>query len=102
MLFADKRYKLLVVLQGMDAAGKDGTIRGVFGQVSPLGTQARSWRVPTEEERAHDFLWRIHLRVPGSGELTIFNRSHYEDVLVPVVEGTLTRRADGRALSADQ
>jgi PPK2 family polyphosphate:nucleotide phosphotransferase len=91
MLFADGRYKLLVVLQGMDASGKDGTIRNVFGQVSPLGVHTRSWRAPTEEERAHDFLWRIHQRVPAAGELTIFNRSHYEDVLVPVVEGTLNR-----------
>jgi len=91
MLFADRRYKLLVVLQGTDTAGKDGTIRGVFGRVSPLGVHTRSWRAPTEEERAHDFLWRIHLRVPAAGELTIFNRSHYEDVLVPVVEGALTR-----------
>ena len=102
MLFADRRYKLLVVLQGMDASGKDGTIRGVFAQVSPLGVHTRSWRAPSEEERAHDFLWRIHHRVPAAGELTIFNRSHYEDVLVPVVEGTLTSRADGPALSADQ
>jgi PPK2 family polyphosphate:nucleotide phosphotransferase len=92
MLFADGRYKLLVVLQGTDASGKDGTIRHVFGQVSPLGVHTRSWRAPTEEERAHDFLWRIHQRVPAAGELTIFNRSHYEDVLVPVVEGTLTRK----------
>ncbi|NPC54583.1 PPK2 family polyphosphate kinase [Caenimonas soli] len=91
MLFADKRYKLLVILQGMDASGKDGTIRGVLGQVSPLGVHAYSWRAPTDEERAHDFLWRIHHRVPAAGELTIFNRSHYEDVLVPVVEGTLKR-----------
>ena len=86
MLFADRRYKLLVVLQGMDASGKDGTIRHVFGRVSPLGVRTRSWRAPTEEERAHDFLWRIHHRVPGAGELMIFNRSHYEDVLVPVAE----------------
>lgn len=95
MLFADGRYKLLVVLQGTDASGKDGTIRAVFGQVSPLGVHARSWRAPTEEERAHDFLWRIHQRVPAAGELTIFNRSHYEDVLVPVVDGALTRKQTG-------
>jgi PPK2 family polyphosphate:nucleotide phosphotransferase len=92
MLFADRRYKLLVVLQGTDASGKDGAIRNVFGQVSPLGVHVRSWRAPTEEERAHDFLWRIHQRVPAAGELTIFNRSHYEDVLVPVVDGALTRK----------
>jgi PPK2 family polyphosphate:nucleotide phosphotransferase len=86
MLFADRRFKVLVVLQGMDGSGKDGTIRGVFGRVSPLGVHTRSWRAPTEEERAHDFLWRIHHRVPAAGELMIFNRSHYEDVLVPMAE----------------
>jgi PPK2 family polyphosphate:nucleotide phosphotransferase len=86
MLFADRRYKLLVVLQGMDGSGKDGTIRHVFGRVSPLGVHTRSWQAPTPHERAHDFLWRIHQAVPAAGELMIFNRSHYEDVLVPVAE----------------
>src|SRR5205814_492881 len=90
MLFADRRFKMLVVLQGMDAAGKDGTIRGVFGRVSPLGVRTVGWKAPTAEERDHDFLWRIHQRMPGAGELMIFNRSHYEDVLVPVVLGTLS------------
>jgi PPK2 family polyphosphate:nucleotide phosphotransferase len=85
-LYADRRYKVLVVLQGMDGSGKDGTIRHVFGQVTPLGVHARGWTAPTEEERAHDFLWRIHQAVPGAGELGIFNRSHYEDVLVPMAE----------------
>lgn len=86
MLYADRRYKLLVVLQGMDASGKDGTIRTVFGRVSPLGTHVRGWKAPTAQERDHDFLWRIHQAVPGAGELVIFNRSHYEDVLVPLAE----------------
>jgi PPK2 family polyphosphate:nucleotide phosphotransferase len=90
VLFADRRFKVLVVLQGMDASGKDGTIRGVFGRVSPLGVHTMSWKAPTAEERDHDFLWRIHQRVPRAGELMIFNRSHYEDVLVPVVLGTLS------------
>ena len=90
LLFADRRFKVLVVLQGMDAAGKDGTIRGVFGRVSPLGVRTQSWKAPTADERAHDFLWRIHQHVPGAGELMIFNRSHYEDVLVPVVLGALS------------
>lgn len=90
MLYADRRFKLLVVLQGMDTAGKDGTIRGVFARVSPLGTDTIGWKTPTGEEAAHDFLWRIHQRVPGAGVLTIFNRSHYEDVLVPVVLGSLS------------
>ncbi|WP_280188799.1 PPK2 family polyphosphate kinase [Delftia sp. PS-11] len=90
LLYADRRYKLLVVLQGTDTAGKDGTVRGVFGRMSALGVNAVGWRAPTEAERAHDYLWRIHQRVPGAGEITVFNRSHYEDVLVPVVNGWIT------------
>ena len=90
LFWADRRYKLLVVLQGTDASGKDGTLRHVFGRMSPLGVHAVSWRAPTEDERAHDFLWRIHQRVPAAGETVLFNRSHYEDVLVPVVKGQLT------------
>ena len=89
MFYADRRFKLLVVLQGTDTSGKDGTVRGVFGRVSPLGVRTSAWKAPTEEERDHDFLWRIHQRVPGAGELMVFNRSHYEDVLVPVVNGWL-------------
>jgi PPK2 family polyphosphate:nucleotide phosphotransferase len=87
LFWADKRYRLLVVLQGTDTAGKDGTIRGVFGQMSPLGVHTIGWKAPTEPERAHDYLWRIHTQVPGNGEVMIFNRSHYEDVLVPAVSG---------------
>ena len=90
LFYADRRYKLLVVLQGTDAAGKDGTIRGVFGRMSALGVKAVGWRAPTETERAHDYLWRIHQQVPGAGEIAVFNRSHYEDVLVPVVQGWIT------------
>ena len=90
LLYADRRYKLLVVLQGLDTAGKDGTVRGVFGRMSALGVHAVGWKAPTEAERAHDYLWRIHQQVPGAGELTVFNRSHYEDVLVPVVNGWIT------------
>jgi PPK2 family polyphosphate:nucleotide phosphotransferase len=87
LFWADKRFRLLVVLQGTDTAGKDGTIRGVFGQMSALGVHTVSWKAPTEPERAHDYLWRIHRQVPAAGEIVIFNRSHYEDVLVPVVKG---------------
>lgn len=90
MLYADRRFKLLVVLQGTDAAGKDGTVRGVFGRMSALGVRAVGWKAPTELERAHDYLWRIHQQMPGAGELMVFNRSHYEDVLVPVVNGWIT------------
>ena len=90
LFYADHRYKLLVVLQGTDTSGKDGTIRGVFGQMSALGVHTVGWKVPSEEERAHDYLWRIHQRVPALGEVMIFNRSHYEDVLVPAVNGWIT------------
>lgn len=90
LFYADKRYKLLVILQGTDTSGKDGTIRGVFGRISPLGVHTFGWKAPNEEERAHDYLWRIHQRVPGAGEIVIFNRSHYEDVLVPSVNGWIT------------
>jgi PPK2 family polyphosphate:nucleotide phosphotransferase len=92
LFYADRRYKLLVVLQGTDTAGKDGTIRGVFGQTSALGVHTVAWKAPSEEERAHDFLWRIHKQVPRAGEFVIFNRSHYEDVLVPVVKGWISSR----------
>lgn len=84
-LLADKRFKLLVVLQGTDTAGKDGTLRDVFSRTSPLGVHTVGWKAPSTMERAHDYLWRIHQRVPKSGEIVIFNRSHYEDVLVPTV-----------------
>ena len=90
LLYADKRYKLLVILQGTDTSGKDGTVRGVFGRMSPLGVHTIGWKAPSEEERAHDYLWRIHRQVPGAGEVMIFNRSHYEDVLVPPVQGWIT------------
>ena len=82
MLWAERRHKVLVVLQGMDTSGKDGTISHVFDGVNPLGVRVASFKAPTPEELDHDFLWRIHPEVPGSGEMVIFNRSHYEDVLV--------------------
>ena len=81
-LYAEGRQKLLIVLQAMDAGGKDGTIRRVFQGVNPQGVQVTSFKVPTAAELAHDFLWRVHQRVPGSGMIGVFNRSHYEDVLV--------------------
>ncbi|HVT59150.1 MAG TPA: polyphosphate kinase 2 family protein [Thermoanaerobaculia bacterium] len=80
-LWAEHRRKVLVVLQGMDTSGKDGTISHVLEAVNPLGVRVAAWKAPTEEERDHDFLWRVHPKVPGRGELVIFNRSHYEDVL---------------------
>jgi PPK2 family polyphosphate:nucleotide phosphotransferase len=91
MLYASKTRGLLLILQGMDAAGKDGCIRTVFAHVSPLGVRAEAFGVPQALEQRHDFLWRIHAKTPALGEMVIFNRSHYEDVLVPVVKGQLQR-----------
>lgn len=82
LLFAESRHSILVVIQGMDASGKDGLIRDVFGSMNPQGVQVSSFKVPTEEELSHDFLWRIHRHVPARGMIQVFNRSHYEDVLV--------------------
>ena len=90
VFFGDQRFKLLIVLQGMDTSGKDGTVRGVFADTSPLGMRVVSWKGPTSIELAHDYLWRIHSQVPRNGEIVIFNRSHYEDVLVPVVNGSIS------------
>jgi PPK2 family polyphosphate:nucleotide phosphotransferase len=82
LLYADGSQSLLVVLQALDAAGKDGVIRHVFSGMNPEGTFVYGFKVPSKEEAAHDFLWRAHRRTPGKGEVVIFNRSHYEDVLV--------------------
>ena len=82
LLYADGNQSLLVVLQALDAAGKDGTIRHVFSGMNPQGTFVFGFKQPSKEEAAHDFLWRAHLRTPGKGEVVLFNRSHYEDVLV--------------------
>ncbi|HEX5386041.1 MAG TPA: PPK2 family polyphosphate kinase [Gemmatimonadales bacterium] len=81
-LFAEGKRALLIVLQGLDTSGKDGTIRHVFGPLNPMGVQITSFKVPTPIEAAHDFLWRVHLAIPAKGMIGIFNRSHYEDVLV--------------------
>ena len=88
-LYAARDRKLLLILQGMDTSGKDGTVRALFSQINPMGLHATGFVAPTEKEKAHDFLWRVHARVPAKGEIGIFNRSHYEDVLVPRILGTL-------------
>ncbi len=82
LLYAEHKQKVLVVVQGMDTAGKDGTIRHVFGDVNPQGTKVFNFKQPTQRELDHDYLWRVHQKTPGSGEIVIFNRSHYEDVLI--------------------
>jgi PPK2 family polyphosphate:nucleotide phosphotransferase len=93
-LYAAREQKLLLILQGMDTSGKDGTVRALFSQINPMGLHATGFVAPTDKEKAHDFLWRVHARVPAKGEIGIFNRSHYEDVLVPRILGTL----DGKDL----
>lgn len=86
-LWAEHKHKVLVVLQGMDTSGKDGTIRHVFEGVNPLGVDVAAFKAPSQEELDHDFLWRVHPKVPGRGQIMIFNRSHYEDVLAARVRG---------------
>jgi PPK2 family polyphosphate:nucleotide phosphotransferase len=82
LLYAENKHSVLVVLQAMDAGGKDGTIKHVFGAVNPQGVRVARFNVPAAIESAHDFLWRVHPHAPGTGEIAIFNRSHYEDVLI--------------------
>ena len=82
LLYAEHIHKILIVLQGMDTSGKDGTVRHVMSGVSPAGVRVVSFKKPTPEELDHDFLWRVHAKTPGNGEIAVFNRSHYEDVLV--------------------
>jgi len=91
LLYADGRYAVLVVLQGMDTSGKDGTIRHVMSGLSPLGVEVRAFKAPNDEERTHDFLWRVHKAVPPLRYIGIFNRSHYEDVLVVRVHELVPR-----------
>jgi PPK2 family polyphosphate:nucleotide phosphotransferase len=91
LLYAEGRHRLLVVLQAMDTAGKDSTIRHVFQGVDPLGVKVASFKAPTQYELARDYLWRVHHHVPGNGEIAIFNRSHYEDVLVTRVNGWIDK-----------
>ncbi len=82
LLYAEHKQKVLIVLQGMDTSGKDGAVKDVMSGVNPQNVRGVSFKKPTEAELAHDYLWRVHANVPGAGEITIFNRSHYEDVLV--------------------
>ena len=81
MLYAQNKHRVLVVMQAMDTGGKDGCIKHVFSRIDPQGIHVRSFKKPTEEELAHDFLWRVHSKVPTRGQLVIFNRSHYEDIV---------------------
>jgi len=82
LLYAENKHSLLVVIQGMDASGKDGVIRNVFGKLNPQGVTVKSFKAPTAEELSHDFLWRVHSHAPAKGVIQLFNRSHYEDILI--------------------
>ncbi len=87
VLYAEQKHKILIVLQAMDTGGKDGVIRKVFSGINPQGVRIASFKAPTPPELAHDYLWRVHQQVPAKGELVVFNRSHYEDVLITRVHG---------------
>ncbi|MBI2284899.1 MAG: deoxynucleoside kinase [Bacteroidetes bacterium] len=87
LLFAQSKHAVLIVIQGMDASGKDGLIRDVLGKLNPQGVWVRPFKAPTPEELSHDFLWRVHQHAPPRGVIQVFNRSHYEDVLVTRVHG---------------
>jgi PPK2 family polyphosphate:nucleotide phosphotransferase len=92
LLYAEGTRRVLVVLQATDTGGKDGVVRGVFGPLNPQGVWVTSFKAPTEIELAHDYLWRAHSRVPADGELVIFNRSHYEDVLIARVQSLVPEK----------
>ena len=96
ILFAEHKQKILIILQAIDAGGKDGTIRSVFSGINPQGVQISSFKIPTDLENDHDYLWRIHQQVPGKGELVVFNRSHYEDVLVVRVHNFVSEQIWGK------
>ena len=102
LLFAEHKHKVLIVLQAMDTGGKDGTIRHVFEGVNPQGVRVASFKVPTEEELDHDYLWRVHKVTPRKGEMVIFNRSHYEDVLVVRVHDLVPPEVWRKALRSNQ
>lgn len=99
-LHAQEKFALLIVLQGMDASGKDGAVRNVFSRVNPAGCRVQSFKVPTEIERKHDFLWRVHMVCPEWGMIKVFNRSHYEDILVPAVENYATPKQIDQRIEA--
>ena len=101
-LYASHNHKVLIVLQAMDTAGKDSTIRLVFEGVNPQGVRVISFKTPSQEESDHDFLWRIHQQVPKNGEIVIFNRSHYEAVLVVRVHELVEPGNLAKSIPADQ
>ena len=99
-LYAEGKQSILIVLQGMDASGKDGLIRDVFRLINPQGVRVQSFKKPTEEEMDHEFLWRIHPHVPRKGMIQIFNRSHYEDILIQRVHGWIDDERAAKRMKA--
>ena len=100
LLYAESKHSILIVIQGMDASGKDGLIRNVFGKMNPQGVTVHSFKQPTAEELAHDFLWRIHLHTPAKGYIQIFNRSHYEDIIVTRVHKMIDDETAAKRMKA--
>ena len=100
LLYAESRHSILIVIQGMDAAGKDGLTRDVFTSMNPQGVNVASFKEPTKEELSHDFLWRIHQHTPARGTIQIFNRSHYEDILITRVHGTIDDKTARQRMDA--
>jgi len=96
VLYAEHKHKVLIVLQATDTGGKDGVIRRVFSGVNPMGVHIASFKAPTQQEKDHDYLWRVHKCTPAKGDMVVFNRSHYEDVLVTRVEGWIDDRTARR------
>jgi PPK2 family polyphosphate:nucleotide phosphotransferase len=92
MLYAERQRKVLLVLQGMDTGGKDGTVKAMFSNINPMGIRTAAFKQPSGIELAHDYLWRVHQQVPGRGEIAIFNRSHYEDVLITRVQAMIDEK----------
>jgi len=100
LLYAENHHSVLIVIQGMDASGKDGVIRNVLGNMNPQGVMVKSYKAPTAEELSHDFLWRIHSHAPAKGMIQVFNRSHYEDVLVTRVHKLIDDKLAKKRMNA--
>ena len=102
LLYSEGKHAVLIVLQAMDAAGKDSTIRRCFGSINPQGCRTTPFKAPTEEELRHDFFWRVHRETPARGMIRVFNRSHYEDVLIARVKGLGTQEGLAEAVHPHQ
>lgn len=100
LLYAESKHSLLIIIQGMDASGKDGVTRNVFGSLNPQGVTVKSFKAPTPDELSHDFLWRIHKKTPPKGMIQIFNRSHYEDILITRVHNWCDNETAKKRMSA--